>query len=197
MPEQYNHIFVFGYPLPAAGIARILADGVSPGWEVLGRPTQLMKLNVGQGIEQQTNVSGRIDESLLQGSPGTIFSVRGVESGLGTVQYYELGRYGAVSISRPLRLLSPRQRLDWMNLLWSRLRPAGAIFAVSGREAEIQASDVEVVIRDSTALRRIPLLELAVLSDSLVCGSHLGSTPVDHGVLIRLQPDDSGGAGTH
>lgn len=197
MSEQYNHIFVFGHSLSRAELSRVIADGLSPVWGVLGRPAHLLTLNVDEGIEQHADVSSRIDENLLQCPSGAILSIRGVESGFGTVQYYELAKHGVISISRPFRLLSPQQRFDWMRLLWSRLQPEGAIFAVSGREAELEASDVEAGIRDWTKLRSVPLLELAVLSDSLVLEAPSGATPVSDGLLFWLQPDESGGLGTH
>ena len=197
MSEQYNHVFVFGAPFSPAKLWRVLTDGLSPLWDVLGRPARLVTLNIEDGLEKHTDIAGHIDQKLLQCSSSEISSIRGTESGLGTVQYYELAEHGVISISRPFRLLSSQMRLDWMRLLWSRLQPHEAIFAVSGREAELEASGIEAGIRDWVSLRSIPLLELAVVSESLASSAPPGTTPVSHGFLICLQSDESGGQGMH
>jgi hypothetical protein len=164
---------------------------------VIGRPAHLLALNVDEGTEVHTAVEALMDEELLQCRPGTVFSVRGTENQIGTVQYYELASYGVVAVSRPFHLLSFQQRIDWMRLLWTRLRPRGAFLAISGRELEVSVSDVQSGIRDWTTLRGVPLVELLVLSDSVVLGTPSDSIPIEHGFLVRLQSDESGGLGMH
>jgi hypothetical protein len=197
MSEQYNHIFVWSAKLSGQVLSRILVDDLSPIWTVLGEPADLLALNVEEGTEDRAELSGKIDPSLLQYRPGTILSVRGTEYRMGTVQYYELAKFGVVSISRPFRMLSSQQRLEWMNLLWARLHPEGVDLAVSGREIEIEASDIEATLRDWTHLRSRPLIELLVLSQQLLPNGAPDAIPVAHGWLIQLQSDESGGRATH
>lgn len=197
MTEQYNHVFVWRASLSEAELLRVTTVDLTTVWQVFGQPADLLKLNVGEGTEEHINLSHGMQRNFLERSAGTILSIRGADDRMGTVQYYELANFGAITVSRPLALQSPQQRLDWMKLLWSKLQPQGVAFAVSGREVEIEASDAEAGLRDWRRLRGVPLAELLILSQGLVPTAPAEATPVANGWLIQLQSDTTGGRAMH
>lgn len=198
MTEVYNSLFVTQSKFAPAQLKQVLTNDLAPVWEIFGKPSDLMSLNVARGQEIHTQVVGEIDERLLVCANGTLVSLRGDTPAAGTVQYYALGHFGAIAVSRPFNSMRPEHRVDWLRLLWLRLLTRGVLLGAAGRELEMSAHEAEASVRDWRQLRKVRFVENFVVSSELVAGEQpRGAIIVEGGFLIRELVDRDGGSAVH